>query len=352
MQGNFVYIPGEDPATGELVTLGELQHDYLADSFVLVRYAEPRICAIRPEFYKVVSRRQVTGFLTGTVTGPASFRPCISREAYLAAVARLKDHIQQGDIYEVNYCVRFTANPAAVQPLALFRELCTVSKAPYRMLAKLGDEYILCASPELFLSKSGGRLRTKPIKGTISRGADAPDDALRKTELSVSHKDRTENVMAVDVARNDLSRVATRGSVAVEKLCQIETFATVHQMVSTVTCTLRDKTSFSDILEATFPMASMTGAPKRKAMELAGIHECFDRGPYSGTMGIIDRNGDFELPVLIRSLFYNTKLSELWFATGGAITHLSQPQEEYEECLLKARTMLNAANGTIGHPGA
>jgi para-aminobenzoate synthetase component 1 len=173
------------------------------------------------------------------------------------------------------------------------------------------------------------------------------EDVELRDGLFNSIKDRTENVMAVDVARNDLSVVAAKGSVEVNKLYNIETFENVHQMVSTVKCELLPGTSFERIIGATFPMASMTGAPKRKAMELIGEHENFERSYYSGTMGIINHNGDYTLPVLIRSIFYDASAEDLWFAAGGAITSLSDPAEEYEECLLKATAVLKALGATL-----
>jgi len=212
---------------------------------------------------------------------------------------------------------------------------------------RLGDEYILSASPELFLEKKGNTLRSKPIKGTARRGKTPEEDELLKNRLYTSEKERTENVMAVDVARNDLSQVAKRGTVKVNRLYNIETFETVHQMVSTVSCELKKNTTFQKITDCTFPMASMTGAPKLRAMELIRSVETFERNYYSGAMGLIDNNGDFSLSVNIRCIFYNERTGEVSLAVGGAITHLSDPAEEYEECLLKAGAMLRALDATL-----
>ncbi len=262
-----------------------------------------------------------------------------SREEYISTVKKLKQHIQQGDIYEINYCITFEAKNIAIDPLSTFQKLNSISRAPYSALVKLDDKYIISASPELFLSKRGNKLISKPIKGTGKRGVTSKDDEKLKTELFQSIKERTENVMIVDVVRNDLSRLAKKGSVSVEKLYDIESYLQVHQMVSTISCELKENTSFNDIIKATFPMASMTGAPKIRAMELIDDLETNSRGPYSGCIGYIKENGDFDLSVLIRSIFYNESEKYLSFSVGSAITSLCDPEQEYEECLLKAAAM-------------
>ena len=252
-----------------------------------------------------------------------------------------------GDIYEINYCMEFFSENTTLQPLSIFASLCALAKAPYSTLVKLKDKYIICASPELFLKKEGDTLITKPIKGTTRRDSDPKKDEDLKNELFNSLKERTENVMAVDVARNDLSRLAQRGSVEVNKLYNIESYESVHQMVSTVRCQIKPGYGFEDIINATFPMASMTGAPKISAMNLIDEHEDFKREFYSGTMGLIDEKGDFTLSVTIRSIFYNGTTKRVSFAVGGAITYLSEPEKEYNECLLKAKNILKALKAEI-----
>ncbi len=268
--------------------------------------------------------------------------PVVSKEQYLSHVKALKKHIQLGDIYEINYCMTFEASDTELDPVQLYQSLNSISSASYSALLKLGDQYIISSSPELFLSKRGDRLLTKPIKGTARRGTTAPEDQQIKEELYHNLKERNENVMIVDVSRNDLSRLATRGSVQVDKLFDIESYRQVHQMVSTVSCSLKPNTSFDDIIAATFPMASMTGAPKYRAMQLIDRYEAYNRGPYSGALGYIKANGDFDLNVLIRSVFYDAKTGYLSFTVGSAITDLCKPEDEYEECLLKARAMMQA----------
>ena len=262
-----------------------------------------------------------------------------SKAEYIENVIKLKQHIQNGDIYEINYCITFEAQNVKINPLTIYKKLDSISKAPYSALIKLNDKYIISASPELFLSKRGNKLFTKPIKGTAKRGATTEEDEKLKSDLFHSLKERTENIMIVDVARNDLSRIAQRGSVKVEKLFDIETYKQVHQLVSTVSCELKENTSFEKIITATFPMASMTGAPKIRAMELIDDYETYSRGPYSGCIGFIKENGDFDLSVLIRSIFYNETEKYLSFSVGSAITSLCDPEKEYDECLLKAEAM-------------
>ncbi|MDF2450001.1 MAG: aminobenzoate synthetase [Bacteroidota bacterium] len=270
-----------------------------------------------------------------------SIKPTITKGQYLEKVKALKQHIQDGDIYEINYCITFEAHDVTIDPLDIYQKLNAISKAPYSALAKFDKQYIISSSPELFLSKKGNKLISKPIKGTARRGKTKEEDEQLKLSLRNSLKEQTENVMIVDVVRNDLSRIAKRGTVQVEKLFDIETYEQVHQMVSTVSCELKDNVTFEEIIEATFPMASMTGAPKIRAMELIDQYELYNRGPYSGALGYIDENGDFELSVLIRSIFYDEEKQYLSFSVGSAITALCDPEEEYEECLLKAKAMMD-----------
>ncbi len=266
----------------------------------------------------------------------------VTKEQYIKQVNELKSHIQLGDIYEINYCITFEANDVDIDPLYIYQKLNAISNASYSALVKLNSHYIICSSPELFLSKKGDTLYTKPIKGTAKRGLGQTEDEFNKQQLQSSLKEQTENVMIVDVARNDLSRVAKRGSVVVDKLFDIESYQQVHQMVSTVSCKLKEQVSINNIIEATFPMASMTGAPKIRAMQLIDQYEVYNRNAYSGSIGYINRSGDFDLNVLIRSVFFNRDEKYLSFTVGSAITALCNPEDEYEECLLKAKAMINA----------
>ena len=266
--------------------------------------------------------------------------PTISKENYIKKVEALKQHIQQGDIYEINFCITFEAKDVTIDPIVIYQKLNSISKAPYSALVKLNKQYIISSSPELFLTKKENTLVTKPIKGTAKRDSNNKEDEFIKNELQHNAKERNENVMIVDVARNDLSRIAQKGTVKVDKLFNIESYDQVHQMVSTVSCELKENTSFEDIIKVTFPMASMTGAPKIRAMQLIDEYELYNRGPYSGTLGYIDENGNFDLSVLIRSIVYDEEKHYLSFTVGSAITSMCNAEDEYEECLLKAKAMI------------
>jgi para-aminobenzoate synthetase component 1 len=314
---------------------------------LLLPYANPSYKKPQARYFEVLAEEQVTLPKKETARPLMHLKALISKADYLRQIERLKEHIQRGDIYEINYCVAYEADDVDIDPLHVFLELRRLTMAPYSMLLKAGAEYILCASPELFLKREGRQLISKPIKGTAPRGKTPEEDEKLKTHLHNSLKERTENVMAVDVARNDLSQVATRASVRVPSLYAIETFPTVHQMVSTVTCDLKPGVGHEELFEATFPMASMTGAPKRRAMDLCSETEKFERGNYSGALGLCEENGDFELGVLIRSIFYNSETKQIRIAVGGAITHQCEAETEYQECQLKARSLLRALNAEI-----
>lgn len=275
------------------------------------------------------------------------FKQSQTKEEYIEKVNKLLSHIQRGDIYEVNYCLEFYIENIAINPFSLFKTLNEIAEAPYSALLRIDNKYVISASPELFLKKDDDKIITKPIKGTIKRGKTVEEDQLMKKQLVESLKERTENVMIVDVARNDLSVVAKRGSVAVPKLFDIESYKTVHQMVSTVTCEVNQDININSIIGATFPMASMTGAPKIRAMQLIDKHESFKRTEYSGTLGIIDEKGDFISSVLIRTIVYDKTLNRISFAVGSAITSQCNPEKEYEECLLKAEALKRAVEKTI-----
>lgn len=278
---------------------------------------------------------------------PIRLRSSLNKAQYIDKIRALKQHIQLGDIYEINFCMDFFAEEVEIDPLETYHSLNAISEAPFSALLKLNDTYIICSSPERFLKKEGSRLYTQPIKGTARRSADAQEDLALKTALAQSLKEKTENVMIVDVARNDLSKVAAKGSVQVDELFGIYTYKQVHQMVSTVSCELRPGTAFEDILEATFPMPSMTGAPKQRATELIQRFEPAARGFYSGCIGYMDERGDFDLNVVIRSIVYDAAARKLSFHVGSAITAMCDPEAEYDECMVKAGAMLRALNAVI-----
>ena len=263
----------------------------------------------------------------------------ISKEEYINAVNKLKEHIYRGDIYEINFCQEFFAEKVVLKTPLIYKKLNQISGAPFSAYCKFQEHYLMCASPERFLKRKSDRLLSQPIKGTIRRSKDAEEDEELKKELYNNDKERSENVMIVDLVRNDLSRIAKKGSVEVEELFGIYTFKQVHHMISSISCELKETTTFTDIIRSMFPMGSMTGAPKISAMKLIEEHEKTKRGLYSGAVGYISPTGDFDFNVVIRSILYNEKNKCLSFITGSAITEKAEAEKEYEECLLKAKAM-------------
>jgi para-aminobenzoate synthetase component I len=272
----------------------------------------------------------------------------MTKAGYLETIKKLKDHIRRGDCYEINYCQEFYATDITIDPLLVFSNLTRISPNPFSAFYKSGSRYLLCASPERYLKKNGQRIISQPIKGTSQRVLNnAQQDQVQKDALYANPKERSENVMVVDLVRNDLSRVCMEGTVTVDELFGIYTFPQVHQMVSTVSGTLKPGMDFTDIIRASFPMGSMTGAPKRSVMELIEQYEQSHRGLFSGAVGYIDPNGDFDFNVVIRSILYNAETSYLSYSTGSAITHYSDPESEYAECLLKGEAIRQVLQGKI-----
>ena len=268
----------------------------------------------------------------------------VSKEEYIDTIEKLKKHILRGDCYEINYCIEFFADNAVIDPLAVYEKLSNTSPNPFSALYKLEDKWLICASPERFLKKEGNKILSQPIKGTSSRFLkDESRDKKSKDELLASEKDRSENVMVVDLVRNDLARVCKEGTVKVDELFGVYSFPQVHQMISTVSGELKSEISFTEIIKATFPMGSMTGAPKRKVMELIEKYENSKRGIFSGAVGYLTPDGDFDFNVVIRSIMYNASEKYLSFMAGSGITFYSDAEKEYEECQLKVAAM----KGTI-----
>lgn len=275
-----------------------------------------------------------------------SIIPFISKAAYLEAIHKILALIKRGDFYEINYCQAFEVEHLSAHPVAVYVNLTEVSPTPFACFYKNSSDYLLCASPERYLQKKGNQLISQPIKGTIKRNLhNDADDKLQVEALQNSSKDKSENVMVVDLVRNDLSRICEQGSVKVSELFGIYSFPQVHQMISTITGTLNSNTLFSEILEATFPMGSMTGAPKKSVMETIDALEPTKRGLYSGTVGYFNPAGDFDFNVVIRSIFYNSDTKKASYGVGGGITIYSDPEKEYEECLLKAAAIKKVLSG-------
>jgi para-aminobenzoate synthetase component 1 len=303
---------------------------------------------------------QLEGYTTGVlaailateipaVTPPAvpALRPRLPRADYLQAVASVREDILNGEVYELNLCQEFYAESVRLDPVAIFQRLNEVSPAPYASFLRHHDHYLLCASPELFIAKELSVIRSQPIKGTRRRGATPADDEQQRLALLHDEKERAENLMIVDLVRNDLARVAGTGTVRVPELFGTYGFQHVWQLISTVEAELRPEVGLADILRATFPMGSMTGAPKVRAMELIEHYEASQRGLYSGSLGYLLPNGDFTFNVVIRSLQYRADTGYLSLQVGSAITYDSVPEQEYAECLLKARGALEALKTVI-----
>ncbi len=263
-----------------------------------------------------------------------------TRNEYIDVIRKLKDHIQRGDCYEINFCQEFFAEHVTIDPIETYRALCDISPNPFSAFYRVNDKYLLCASPERFLSRLGNRLISQPIKGTIMRDPkDQDHDRELKEALRQSGKDKTENVMIVDLVRNDLSKVCHEGSVEVDELFGIYAFPQVYQMISTVSGELKKDISFAEIIKACFPMGSMTGAPKLRVMQLIEKYERTARGIFSGSVGYITPEKNFDFNVVIRSIMYHSGTGYLSFLAGSGITASSDPENEYEECLLKAEAI-------------
>jgi len=262
-----------------------------------------------------------------------------SKGSYLKKVAAMLQHIKRGDIYEANFCQEFFSEGVTLDPTAAFCKLNELSTPPFATFLKLEQQYVLSASPERYLKKEGTQIVSQPIKGTAKRAVSPKEDAALMLQLQQDPKERSENIMITDLVRNDLSRVAKKGTVAVQELCKIYTFEQVHQMISTIVCEVPESIRPVEIIKKTYPMGSMTGAPKVSAMKIIEKLEDARRGAYSGALGYFTPSGDFDFNVVIRSILYNAASQYVSFSVGGAITAKSIPEAEYQECLLKAKAM-------------
>ena len=263
----------------------------------------------------------------------------MTKDVYKRKVEQLLSHIKRGDIYEANFCQEFFSEQTIIDPLGTYEHLNAISKPPFAAFLKVQNQYVLSASPERYLRKEGTTIISQPIKGTAARSKNTIEDQKLIADLKNDPKERSENIMIVDLVRNDLSKTAIKGSVEVEELCQIHSFEQVHQMISTVVSEVDTTVDPVDIIKTTFPMGSMTGAPKIRAMQLIETLEISKRGLYSGAIGYFTPEGDFDFNVVIRTILYNQKNNYVSYTVGSAITAKSDPDREYEECLLKAKAM-------------
>jgi len=312
----------------------ELKNDFLVIS------SENKKEEIKKVFEEIINQEIAINESSSKINFVAS----MPKKDYIRKVEKLKQHIQQGNIYEVNFCQEFHSDNVKINSLHLYSKLKEISPVPFSAFYKFDDKYLISASPERFIKKLGNTVVSQPIKGTVKRGANDKEDLELKRELQSNTKERAENVMIVDLVRNDLSKIAEKNSVKVSELCEIYTYPQVHQMISTIEAEVSNKINPIEIIKQVFPMGSMTGAPKIRAMQLIEQYEETKRGLFSGTVGYIKPNGDFDFNVIIRSLFYNKEKQHLSFQVGGAITIKSDVEKEYEECIIKAKAILKATN--------
>jgi para-aminobenzoate synthetase component I len=280
-------------------------------------------------------------------TAPIEINQRIPKESYVKKVDKMLEYIHRGDIYEANFCMEFYAENAPINPTHTFQLLNALSTPPFAAFFRNKNHYAISASPERYLKKSGTQIISQPIKGTARRLQDSELDDNAAENLKQDPKERAENIMIVDLVRNDLSRTAQKGSVHVTELCGIYSYPQVHQMISTVTSEMDFQFAANDVIKTTFPMGSMTGAPKISAMKIIEELEETKRGLYSGAIGYFTPDGDFDFNVVIRSILYNAANKYLSFSVGSAITALAEPEKEYEECLLKAKAMFEVLNAPL-----
>jgi len=262
-----------------------------------------------------------------------------SKDSYFKKLSSMLDRIQKGDIYEANFCQEFYSENAAIDPVKTYLHLNEISKTPFATFLKFDEHYLFSASPERYIKKTGTKIISQPIKGTAKRHKNSVEDEQQKIALEKDQKERSENIMITDLVRNDLSKIAKKGTVKVEELCKVYTFEQVHQLITTISCEVEETVSPVTIIKETFPMGSMTGAPKISAMKIIEELEDAKRGLYSGAVGYFTPENDFDFNVIIRSILYNSENKYVSFSVGGAITAKSIPENEYEECLLKAKAM-------------
>jgi len=315
-------------------------HFFVPEMVIELDDKEVKIYADDAAFiYKEITSASTS--ITEKVKTNAVVKNRIDKAGYISIIEKLRQHILRGDCYEINFCQEFYAEDAAIDPLFIYKRLTALSPNPFSVFYKLDTRYCLCASPERYLKKAGTKIFSQPIKGTTKRNLEnAAADAAAKNYLLQSPKEKSENVMVVDLVRNDLSKICKPGSVQVDELFGIYSFPQVHQMISTVSGELQEGINWIDCIKATFPMGSMTGAPKKKVMELIEQYEQTKRGLFSGAIGYVKPGGIFDFNVVIRSILFNETEKYLSFQTGGGITYYSDAALEYDESLLKAEAMM------------
>ena len=310
----------------------------LKDGKLHFYYSTTRADAIDSD-YQDIKKEADTSHSERKNSTPPKIQMRVHKDAYFEKVSCLLGHIHRGDIYEANFCQEFYAKETILDPWETYYRLNDISKPPFASFMRIGEQYLMCASPERYLKKIGQKVISQPIKGTARRGQNPEEDELLKTALAQDEKERAENIMITDLVRNDLSRSALKGSVYVEELCKVHSYTQVHQMISTVVSQIPKEKNAVELIKETFPMGSMTGAPKISAMKIIESLEETKRGLYSGAVGYFAPNGDFDFNVVIRSILYDASKKYVSFSVGSAITSKSNPEKEYQECLLKAKAM-------------
>jgi para-aminobenzoate synthetase component 1 len=271
-----------------------------------------------------------------------SFVPQLTKAEYLLGFDKIQQALQNGDIYEMNYCQHFSSTVAYIDPIELYKKLNTISPAPFSSLLKYKESWLICSSPERFLLKKNNELLSQPIKGTSKRFANEHENNAAMLQLKENPKEINENIMIVDLVRNDLSHFAIKNGVHVLELCKVYTFATVNHMISTIKATVKNESEPTEILAKAFPMGSMTGVPKINALEIADALENFQRRLYSGSIGYFTNSGDFDFNVVIRSLTWNAQNGYISLSAGSAVTIKANGKDEYNECMLKAEALFNS----------
>jgi para-aminobenzoate synthetase component 1 len=319
----------------------DVEHAYFAIPETIIKFEEGGMqidSFTNPD--ELLGQIKITQFQPGP--GAPEINPPKSnttRKHYIENVNKIKEAIIEGEFYEMNYCIEYATKSSYFDPVHCYQKLNEISPMPFSVLMKFGSKYLICASPERFLKKQGNEIISQPIKGTIKRSFDKQEDDLLKKQLLESEKERAENLMIVDLVRNDLAKSAETGSVKVKELFGIYTFKRIHQMISTVTASHDPKIPVTDIIKNAFPMGSMTGAPKIRVMVEIDKLEDSARGLYSGAVGFFTPEGEFDFNVVIRSIIYDAESSQISFHVGSAITYDSDPEHEYNECLLKAESL-------------
>jgi para-aminobenzoate synthetase component I len=316
---------------------------FVPEIVITLQQGSIRIGSLGPAPETIWQAISATTPLESAPQAPIAFEPRVTREEYLEAIRALRNHILRGDCYEINFCQEFYTQAVSFDPWAAWQALSQASPNPFSAFYRIDKRFLLCASPERFLKRTGTTLLSQPIKGTAPR---VPDDAAADLRtglaLAESPKDQAENVMVVDLVRNDLSRICRPGSVRVSELFGIYAFPQVYQMISTITGEFLPGLHWSEAIRATFPMGSMTGAPKNNVVRLIARYERSRRGLFSGALGYVNPDGDFDFNVVIRSLLYREDTGYLSYQVGSGITYNSDPAAEYEECLLKAQGIRKA----------